>query len=93
MLSDLEAELRKAFYTPAEVAALADLSPSTILNYIHAGRVKAVQLSERTYRIPRKAVIRLLEPESLHPVESRTEPDAEVDLSEADRDAGLFARA
>ncbi len=52
--------LPKAFYSPAEVAALASLSSSTVLNYIHEGRLSAVRLSERTYRIPRKAVIRLL---------------------------------
>ena len=52
--------LPKAFYSPAEVAQLASLSSSTILNYIHDDRLAAVRLSERTYRIPRKAVIRLL---------------------------------
>jgi len=52
--------LTKAFYAPREVAQLASLSNSTILNYIHDGRLAAVKLSERTYRIPRKAVIRLL---------------------------------
>ena len=52
--------LTKAFYSPAEVAAIASVSSSTILNYIHSHRLAAVRLSERTYRIPRKAVIRLL---------------------------------
>ncbi len=52
--------LPKAFYSPREVAELASLSSSTILNYIREGRLAAVHLSERTYRIPRKAVIRLL---------------------------------
>jgi excisionase family DNA binding protein len=52
--------LPKAFYSPGEVAELASLSSSTILNYIHNGRLAAVRLSERTYRIPRKSVIRLL---------------------------------
>jgi excisionase family DNA binding protein len=52
--------LPKAFYSPSEVATLASLSSSTVLNYIHEGRLAAVRLSERTYRIPRKAVIRLL---------------------------------
>lgn len=52
--------LTRAFYSPSEVAELASVSSSTILNYIHAGRLAAVQLSGRTYRIPRKAVIRLL---------------------------------
>jgi excisionase family DNA binding protein len=58
--SELQKLLPKAFYSPNEVAELASLSSSTILNYIHEGRLAAVRLSERTYRIPRKAVIRLL---------------------------------
>ena len=58
--SELRELLPKAFYSPNEVAELASLSSSTILNYIHEGRLAAVRLSERTYRIPRKAVIRLL---------------------------------
>jgi len=57
---DTEVTLSRAFYSPSEVADLASVSRSTILNYIHAGRLVAIQLSERTYRIPRKAVIRLL---------------------------------
>ena len=58
--SEIQELLPKAFYSPNEVAELASLSSSTILNYIHEGRLAAVRLSERTYRIPRKAVIRLL---------------------------------
>ncbi len=70
--------LTKAFYSPSEVAALVSLSRSTILNYIHEGRIAAVQLSERTYRIPRKAVIRMLEL-SAPPPERHEDPDAPVD--------------
>lgn len=62
--------LPKAFYSPAEVAELASLSSSTILNYIHDGKLASVKLSERTYRIPRKAVIRLLAIEAPAPVVS-----------------------
>jgi excisionase family DNA binding protein len=58
--ADASELLPKAFYSPSEVADLASLSSSTVLNYIHEGRLAAVRLSERTYRIPRKAVIRLL---------------------------------
>jgi excisionase family DNA binding protein len=58
--ADVSELLPKAFYSPGEVADLASLSSSTVLNYIHEGRLAAVRLSERTYRIPRKAVIRLL---------------------------------
>lgn len=38
--------LPKAFYSPAEVAELASLSSSTILNYIHDGKLASVKLSE-----------------------------------------------
>jgi len=71
--------LNKAFYTPGEVAALASVSSSTILNYIHDGRLAAVKLSERTYRIPRKAVVRLLGLEAPSIVVTER-PDAAIDL-------------
>ena len=71
--------LHKSFYSPAEVAELASVSSSTILNYIHDGRLAAVKLSERTYRIPRKAVIRLLGLEAPSPVVVER-PDEQVDL-------------
>ena len=66
--ADTRELLPKAFYSPGEVADLASLSSSTILNYIHDGRLAAVRLSERTYRIPRKAVIRLLGIEAPGPI-------------------------
>ncbi len=50
-------EITKSFYSPHEVAEMASLHPSTILNYIASGRLYAVKLSERTYRIPARAVI------------------------------------
>lgn len=71
--------LPKAFYAPSEVAELASLSSSTILNYIHDGRLASVKLSERTYRIPRKAVIRLLGLESPAPVVSEN-PARTIDV-------------
>ena len=52
--------MTKSFYSPTEVARLASISRSTVLRYIHAGDLAAVRLSPRTYRIPRKAVLRLL---------------------------------
>jgi excisionase family DNA binding protein len=71
-------ELTKAFYSPHEVAELASLHPSTILNYIASGRLYAVKLSERTYRIPARAVIGLLEPERMSPSSVTVEPDADA---------------
>jgi excisionase family DNA binding protein len=73
------ASLTKSFYSPGEVATLASVSSSTILNYIHAGKLAAVRLSERTYRIPRKSVILLLGLDAPS-VQIFRDPDAEVDL-------------
>jgi excisionase family DNA binding protein len=77
-------EFSKSFYSPHEVAAMASVHPSTILNYIAAGRLYAVKLSERTYRIPVRAVIGLLEPERLARSSMTLEPEAnlEADLAE-----------
>src|SRR3990170_3897369 len=73
-----DVELTKSFYSPHEVAAMASLHPSTILNYIATGRLYAVKLSERTYRIPVRAVMGLLEPERVVPSSMTVEPDADV---------------
>ena len=77
-------EITKAFYSPHEVAELASLHPSTILNYIASGRLYAVKLSERTYRIPARAVIGLLEPERMSPSSVTVEPDADIERELAD---------
>jgi hypothetical protein len=53
-------KLDKAFYSPGELGDLLDLSSDTILNYIKSGRLFAVKLSERTYRIPQRAAARLV---------------------------------
>lgn len=83
---DLLTELNQPFYSPAEVARLAGLHPSTILGYIHAGRLYAIKLSERTYRIPNKAVLKLLAPELATPPVFIDRPYAKVDLGEGDRE-------
>lgn len=72
-------EFTKSFYSPHEVAAMAGVHPSTILNYIASGPLYAVKLSERTYRIPVRAVIGLLEPERLAPSSITVEPEADVE--------------
>ncbi len=77
-------EITKSFYSPREVAEMASLHPSTILNYIASGRLYAVKLSERTYRIPARAVIALLEPERLSRSSMTVEPDADVEREVAD---------
>lgn len=86
-------KLTKAFYSPHEVAEMASLHPSTILNYIASGRLYAVKLSERTYRIPVRAVIGLLEPERLSRSSMTEQPDADVahEISEEFADEPVHA--
>ena len=71
-------QFTKSFYSPHEVAEMASVHPSTILNYIASGRLYAIKLSARTFRIPVRSVIGLLEPERLAP--STHEVDADADL-------------
>jgi len=42
----------KLFMSPAEVAAELRVSTSTVLRLIHAGKLPAIAVSERIYRIP-----------------------------------------
>jgi excisionase family DNA binding protein len=62
-----DVRLTKAFYSPGEVAEMLGLHADTILNYVHAGRLAAIQLSARTYRIPQREVRRLIAPKTLTP--------------------------
>jgi excisionase family DNA binding protein len=71
-------EITKTFYSPAEVAEMAAVHPSTILNYIKDGRLYAVRLSERTIRIPARAVLKLLAPEDVIPPRISERPNADV---------------
>jgi excisionase family DNA binding protein len=71
--------LERPFYSPADVAELAGVHPSTILNYIRDGKLFAIRLSERTYRIPARAVLRLLAPEQLRSARSIDLPETRAD--------------
>lgn len=51
---------RKAFYTPAEVAALLEVSTQTVLDWIHEDLLYGIRLSERIYRIPLGALLQRL---------------------------------
>jgi len=57
--------VRKAFYSPREYAALAGVDPSTVMDYIHRGKLYAVKLSDRVYRVPLAAVISALYPHEI----------------------------
>ncbi len=87
MMDMQEARVRfdKAFYSPREVATMARVHPSTVMSYIHSGRLYAIKLSERTYRIPNRAVRKLLAPETVAPPVIIDRPDDEVDLAEINR--------
>lgn len=79
-------QLDKAFYAPKEVAELARLHPTTILNYIRDGRLYAVKLSERTYRIPARSVRTLLDPDSIRPPRVTTRTGVDFNITDADRE-------
>jgi len=79
-------KLEKPFYSPGEVANLAGLHSSTILNYIRDGKLYAVKLSERTYRIPLRSVLKLLDPETVAQPTVTERADAEVRVVDADRE-------
>jgi excisionase family DNA binding protein len=72
-------QFTKPLYTPHEVAEMARVHPSTILNYIASGRLYAIRLSARTIRIPLRSVIALLEPERLARSTLVVEPDADLE--------------
>ena len=79
-------EFGQTFYSPREMAELAGVHPSTVMAWIHSGRLYAVKLSERTYRIPNRAVRKMLAPETVRPPRIIDRPDEIVDLSEAERE-------
>jgi excisionase family DNA binding protein len=78
-------QLDRALYSPAEVAEILRVHPSTILNYIHTGRLFAIQLSERTYRIPARAILKLVAPEVVSAPQVRERPDEAGDVAAFDR--------
>jgi excisionase family DNA binding protein len=50
----------KAFYSPAEVANILDVSDSHITNMINGGSIEAVRLSPRILRISYGTLMRLI---------------------------------
>ena len=81
---------KKAFYTPAEIARLFEVHPSTVREWIHSDRLFAYQLSERVTRIPLSSVMQLLG-EPARVVEQDLDPSDAVALWErisAEHDAG-----
>jgi len=71
----LTAKDRRPFYTPRDVAELARVDPKTVLTWIHQDKLSAIRLSERIYRIPLGAVVKLLSPSDIRrPAVRRTGP-------------------
>ncbi len=79
-------EFTQAFYSPREMAELAGVHPSTVMAWIHSGRLYAVKLSERTYRIPNRAVRKMLAPETVRPPRIIDRPDEIVDIEAWNRE-------
>jgi len=46
------------YHTPREVAERLRVSPTTVMRAIHEGRLFAVRVSDRVYRIPVGALVR-----------------------------------
>jgi excisionase family DNA binding protein len=69
----------KRFYTPAEVAAILDVSSATVLRLIHDRRLPAVHVSERVYRIPIPAFERFQAGEITDPWLAEPAPIRRVD--------------
>lgn len=77
--------LDKPFYSPAEIARIAAVHPSTVMNWIRSGRLHGVRLSQRIYRVPLAAAVQLLEPERVRPVRVVDRPFARIDVARIDR--------
>ncbi len=90
---------RKAFYSPREFAALAGIHPSTVLEHIHSGKLYAIKISERIYRIPLAVAISTLYPHEIGEPRftQSADPDRvvaeELREREAEEAAALAARA
>lgn len=80
--------LDRPFYSPTELARMAGVHPSTVLNWIRSGRLYGVRLSPRVYRIPLASAVRLLEPERVRAVRVIERPFARVSLARIDRELG-----
>lgn len=75
----LDLKDRKAFYTPKEFARLANISTDKVLAMIHSGKLDAVRLSERIYRIPLAVVLSTLYPDQVRKprITQSADPEAE----------------
>ncbi len=84
----LAGALDRAFYSPAEVARIAGVHPSTVLSWIRTGRLYGLRLSPRVYRVPLASAVRLLEPERFRPPRTIERPFSRVNLARIERALG-----
>lgn len=52
--------LKKDYYTPQEIADLLRVSRFSVWRYIRSGKLKAIKLTERNFRIEKKELERFL---------------------------------
>lgn len=89
----------RAFFSPREFADLAGIHPSTVLDKIHSGKLYAIKLGARIYRIPRAAVVATLYPEMIGEPRFTQSPDIAAVLAadrrrlEEEEEQALAARA
>ncbi len=53
-------KLKKGYYTPKEIAGLLDVCNETVWRYIRSGKLKAIKLTERNFRIEKKELEKFL---------------------------------
>jgi len=53
-------ELKKGYYRPKEIAVMLDVCLETIWRYIRSGKLKAIKLTERNFRIEKKELEKFL---------------------------------
>lgn len=46
----------EAFFTPAQVADMFDVKPATVWDWIRKGKMKAIKISSRNYRVTEKQI-------------------------------------
>jgi hypothetical protein len=61
------ASLRRAFYGPDEIATITGLTLPAVMALIGEGRLAHVTIDNGSYRVPRKSVLRLIDPRAVRP--------------------------
>lgn len=83
----MDALERKPFYTPTEFARIASMSNDRVMDLIHSGKLPAVRISQRIYRIPLAAMMSALYPERARKPKFTQSRDPESAWRRFDREA------